>query len=70
MIDDLRTLPPGTWLRAIPFAAIAALLIGISQISIYIGFETRAGLYYFAAGVLLNNLATMKLTYRKWPSHS
>jgi len=29
MIDDLRALPPTTWLRAIPFAALAALLIGI-----------------------------------------
>lgn len=44
---------------------LAALLIGISQISIYIGFETRAGLYYFAAGVLLNNAATMRLTFTK-----
>lgn len=41
---------------------LAALLIGISQISIYIGFETRAGLYYFAVGVLMNNAATMRLT--------
>ena len=44
---------------------LAALLIGISQISIYIGFETRAGLYYFAAGVLLNNAATMRLTFTR-----
>ena len=44
---------------------LAALLIGISQISIYIGFETRAGLYYFAAGVLLNNFATMRLTFTR-----
>ncbi len=46
---------------------LAALLIGISQISIYIGFETRAGLYYFTAGVLLNNLATMRLTFTRLP---
>ncbi|MEL6756071.1 MAG: paraquat-inducible protein A [Pseudomonadota bacterium] len=44
---------------------LAALLIGISQISIYIGFETRAGLYYFALGVLLNNAATMRLTFTR-----
>ena len=44
----------------------AALLIGISQISIYIGFETRAGLYYFALGVLLNNAATMRLTFTRF----
>ena len=46
---------------------LAALLIGISQISIYIGFETRPGLYYFTAGVLLNNLATMRLTFSRTP---
>ena len=46
---------------------LAALLIGISQISIYIGFETRAGLYYFAAGVLMNNAATMRLTFTRVP---
>lgn len=45
---------------------LAALLIGISQISIYIGFETRAGLYYFALGVLLNNAATMRLTFTRY----
>jgi paraquat-inducible protein A len=45
---------------------LAALLIGISQISIYIGFETRAGLYYFAAGVILNNAATMRLTFTRF----
>ncbi len=44
---------------------LAALLIGISQLSIYIGFQTRPGLYYFTAGVLLNNLATMRLTYTR-----
>jgi len=44
---------------------LAAILIGVSQISIYIGFETRPGLYYFAVGVLLNNLATMRLTFSK-----
>ena len=45
---------------------LAAVLIGVSQISIYIGFETRPGLYYFAAGVILNNLATMKLTFTRF----
>lgn len=44
---------------------LAALLIGISQMSIYIGFETRPGLYYFAAGVILNNIATMRLTFTR-----
>lgn len=44
---------------------LAAILIGVSQISVYIGFETRAGLYYFAIGVILNNLATMRLTFTK-----
>lgn len=44
---------------------LAAILIGVSQISIYIGFETRAGLYYFAIGVILNNIATMRLTFTK-----
>jgi len=44
---------------------LAAVLIGVSQISIYIGFETRPGLYYFAIGVLLNNFATMRLTFSK-----
>lgn len=44
---------------------LAALLIGISQISVYIGFETRAGLYYFALGVVLNNVATLRLTFSR-----
>ncbi|MEL8054986.1 MAG: paraquat-inducible protein A, partial [Pseudomonadota bacterium] len=44
---------------------LAALLIGISQMAVFIGFETRAGLYYFGAGVILNNLATMRLTYTR-----
>ncbi len=44
---------------------LAALLIGISQISVYIGFETRAGLYYFALGVVLNNAATLRLTFSR-----
>ena len=29
-------------------------------------FETRAGLYYFALGVLLNNAATMRLTFTRF----
>lgn len=44
---------------------LAALLIGLSQMAVFIGFETRAGLYYFGAGVLLNNLATMRLTFTR-----
>lgn len=48
---------------------LAALLIGLSQMAVFIGFETRAGLYYFGAGVLLNNLATMRLTFTRVPSH-
>ena len=44
---------------------LAALLIGISQISIYIGFESRLGLYLFTAGVLLNNVATMRLSFTR-----
>lgn len=45
---------------------LAALLIGLTQMSVYIGFESRSGLYAFAIGVVLNNLATMRLSY----SHS
>nr|WP_070961154.1 paraquat-inducible protein A [Hyphomonas sp. Mor2] len=45
---------------------LAALLIGLSQMSVYIGFELRAGLYYFALGVLLNNAATMRLTFTRF----
>lgn len=44
---------------------LAALLIGLSQMAVFIGFETRAGLYYFGAGVILNNLATMRLTFTR-----
>lgn len=44
---------------------LAAILIGISQMSVYVGFELRAGLYYFAIGVILNNLATMRLTFTR-----
>ena len=44
---------------------LAALLIGISQMSLYIGFELRAGLYYFTAGVILNNAATLWLTFTR-----
>lgn len=44
---------------------LAAILIGISQMSVYVGFELRAGLYYFAFGVILNNLATMRLTFTR-----
>jgi hypothetical protein len=33
--------------------------------SVCVGFELRAGLYYFAIGVILNNLATMRLTFTR-----
>lgn len=29
MIDQLRALPPATWLRALPYAAVAAVLIAV-----------------------------------------
>lgn len=29
MIDQLRALPPATWLRAVPYAAVAAVLIAV-----------------------------------------
>ena len=44
---------------------LAAILIGLSQISIYIGFEARIGLYLFTAGVVLNNIATLRLSFSR-----
>ena len=44
---------------------LAALLIGLSQISVYIGFESRIGLYLFTAGVVLNNVATLRLSFSR-----
>ena len=44
---------------------LAAILIGLSQISIYIGFEARMGLYLFTAGVVLNNIATLRLSFSR-----
>ncbi len=44
---------------------LAAMLIGLSQISIYIGFEARLGLYLFTAGVVLNNVATLRLSFSR-----
>ena len=45
---------------------LAALLIGLSQTMAYVGFYPRIGLYYFTVGVLLNNLATMRLSFSRW----
>ena len=47
---------------------LAALLIGLSQTMAYVGFHPRIGLYYFAAGVILNNIATMRLSLSRWKS--
>lgn len=44
---------------------LAAVMIGFSQSASYFGIEIRAGLYYFAFGVILNNLATMRLTFTR-----
>ena len=45
---------------------LAALLIGLSQTMAYVGFFPRIGLYYFTVGVLLNNLATLRLSFSRW----
>ena len=45
---------------------LAALLIGLSQTMAYVGFYPRIGLYYFTAGVVLNNLATLRLSFSRW----
>ncbi|WP_084395885.1 paraquat-inducible protein A [Henriciella aquimarina] len=45
---------------------LAALLIGLSQTMAYVGFFPRIGLYYFTAGVVLNNLATLRLSFSRW----
>lgn len=45
---------------------LAALLIGLSQTMAYVGFHPRIGLYYFAAGVILNNISTMRLSFSRW----
>ena len=45
---------------------LAALLIGLSQTMAYVGFFPRIGLYYFTAGVILNNLATLRLSFSRW----
>ena len=47
---------------------LAALLIGLSQTMAYVGFFPRIGLYYFTIGVLLNNLATFRLSFSRWKS--
>ncbi|GGB65365.1 MULTISPECIES: paraquat-inducible protein A [Henriciella] len=45
---------------------LAALLIGLSQTMAYVGFIPRIGLYYFTVGVILNNLATLRLSFSRW----
>ena len=45
---------------------LAAILIGLSQTMAYVGFFPRIGLYFFTAGVVLNNLATMRLSFSRW----
>ncbi len=44
---------------------LAALLIGLTQVSAILKVEPRMGLYLFAAGVLLNNLATARLSFSR-----
>ena len=45
---------------------LAALLIGLSQTMAYVGFYPRIGLYYFTVGVVLNNIATLRLSFSRW----
>ncbi|MGB3627636.1 MAG: paraquat-inducible protein A [Henriciella sp.] len=45
---------------------LAALLIGLSQTMAYVGFIPRIGLYYFTVGVILNNVATLRLSFSRW----
>ena len=45
---------------------LAALLIGLSQTMAYVGFYPRIGLYYFTIGVVLNNIATLRLSFARW----
>lgn len=44
---------------------LAALLIGLTQIAAFMTVEPRMGLYFFTAGVLLNNIATTRLTFTR-----
>jgi len=46
---------------------LAALLIGLTQLSAMMAIEPRAGLYLFATGVLLNTLATARLSHAPAP---
>ena len=41
-------------------------LIGLSQTMAYVGFYPRIGLYFFTAGVILNNIATLRLSFSRW----
>lgn len=45
---------------------LAAILIGLSQTMAYVGFYPRIGIYYFTVGVILNNLATLRLSFSRW----
>lgn len=44
---------------------LAALLVGLTQVSAMLKVEPRMGLYLFAAGVILNNLATARLSFSR-----
>lgn len=46
---------------------LAALLIGLTQIGTIMEVEPRRGLYFFAAGVILNHLATGWLAFAGRP---
>lgn len=45
---------------------LAALLIGLSQTMAYVGFVPKIGLYYFTIGVILNNIAALRLSFSRW----
>lgn len=44
---------------------LVALLVALTQLSELRSLEPRLGLYLFAAGVILNNIATMRLSFRR-----
>ena len=44
---------------------LAAILVGLTQVAAFMNVEPRPGLYFFAAGVLLNNLATTRLAWSR-----
>jgi len=43
---------------------LVALLVALTQLSEFRALEPRLGLYLFAAGVILNNIATARLAVR------